>query len=248
MCHSDASRPPLPPIRGAATDDGPLELHAADGNRLQAYAARAQEPSGSGMVVMPDVRGLHQFYKDLAVRFAEAGFQAVAIDYFGRTADTDDRQEGFDWMTHVKQLKPEGVAADVAAGVAHLKGLDRDAPRAIFTVGFCMGGRESWRQSAMGHGLGGVIGFYGGQPKTLIPQVGEMKAPLLMLLAGEDGTPAQDFRDFEAALKDGGVEFESHTYPGAPHSFFDRSFSEHAAACDDAWRRILDFTERHTPA
>ena len=249
MCHSDISRPPLPPIRGAASDQGPLDLTASDGNRLLAYVARPAKPSGRGMVVMPDVRGLHEFYKDLARRFAEAGFEAIAIDYFGRTASTEDRSEAFDWMTHVKQLTPEGTASDVRAAVEHLRSEAGGKSEAIFTVGFCMGGRASWRQSAEGHGLAGAIGFYGGQPLSLEPVIPKLEAPLLLLLAGQDqATPADDFRKFEKLLRQAGVEYESHTYPDAPHSFFDRSFKEHAAACEDAWRRILDFTGRLTPA
>lgn len=248
MCHSDISRPPLPPIRGAATDEGPLDLTARDGNRFMAYAARPAKPSGRGMVVMPDVRGLHEFYKDLARRFAEVGFEAIAIDYFGRTAKTEDRSEGFDFMTHVKQMTPEGTANDVRAAVEHLRSRDGGGSEAIFTVGFCMGGRSSWQQSAEGHGLAGAIGFYGGQPLSLEPLIPKLEAPLLLLLAGEDHTPAEDFRKFESLLGQAGIEYESHTYPGAPHSFFDRSFKEHAAACEDAWRRILDFTARRTPA
>src|SRR5205807_8580810 len=167
MCYSDEARPPLPPISGAAADQGELTLTAADGNKLAAYFARAEKPTGAGMVVLPDVRGLHEFYKDLARRFAEAGFEAIAIDYFGRTASTEDRSEAFDWMTHVKQLTPEGTASDVRAAVEHLRSEAGGNSEAIFTVGFCMGGRASWRQSAEGHGLAGAIGFYGGQPLTL---------------------------------------------------------------------------------
>src|SRR3981081_2199522 len=113
MCHSDDSRPPLPPISGAASDQGDLELTASDGNRFAAYFARAAEPSGAGMVVLPDVRGLHHFYKELAQRFAEAGIDAVAIDYFGRTAGIGDRSEGFDFMPHGEKTTSEGIAADV---------------------------------------------------------------------------------------------------------------------------------------
>ncbi len=69
-----------------------------------------------------------------------------------------------------------------------------------------------------------------------------MKAPLLMLLAGVDSTPREEFREFATKVRGQGIAVESRTYEGAPHSFFDRTFKEHQAACDDAWRRMLDFT------
>src|SRR6185437_854845 len=91
VCYDLDARPPLPPVLGAAAGSQDLVLTAGDGTQFAAYAARAATPSGAGIVILPDVRGLHQFYKDLAVRFAEAGVDAVAVDYFGRTAGMTGR-------------------------------------------------------------------------------------------------------------------------------------------------------------
>jgi carboxymethylenebutenolidase len=200
-------------------------------------------PNGAGVVVLPDVRGLHAFYRDLAEAFADAGVHAVAIDYFGRTATSDDRTEGsFDWQPHIAASTPKAIAQDVAAAVAHLRARPGGAASAVFTVGFCFGGSASWRQSAEGHDLSGCIGFYGGRPlERAGASIPDMRAPLLMLLAGVDSTPAEDFATFADRVRASGVAVESHTYPGAPHSFFDRSFDEHREACQDAWRRMLDF-------
>jgi carboxymethylenebutenolidase len=68
-----------------------------------------------------------------------------------------------------------------------------------------------------------------------------------MLLAGADKSIApESFDDLIAGLTARGVDVERHVYAGAPHSFFDRSFADHADACADAWTRILDFTDRHS--
>ena len=249
MCYSDDARPPLPPtVGGAASDHGDFHLTAADGNRFMAYHARAATPTGSGIVIMPDVRGLHPFYKELAIRFAEAGVDAVAMDYFGRTAESEDRGGAFDWKAEIMKLTPEGIAADVRTCVDYLATADGGRPRATFSVGFCMGGRHSWSQLAEGHGLAGAIGFYGGRPEQILPLVAQMQGELLFLLAGDDaGTPAEQFETVTREVRAGGVPVDSHTYPGAPHSFFDRSFTEHRGACDDAWRRMLEFMRRLTP-
>src|SRR5437868_15231103 len=124
MCYGDDARPPLPPISGAASDQGDLILTSADGVKNAAYFARAAKPSGAGMVILPDVRGLHQFYKELAQRFAEAGIDAVAIDYFGRTAGDGPRDESFEYRPHVEKTTPAGISADVSAGVEWLRSRD----------------------------------------------------------------------------------------------------------------------------
>ncbi|TME56282.1 MAG: dienelactone hydrolase family protein [Chloroflexi bacterium] len=246
MCYSDKARPPLPPIGGAAADQGEMTLHAADSNRFMAYFARAAKPTGAGMVVMPDVRGLHHFYKELAQRFAEAGIDAVAIDYFGRTAGLGDRSDSFEYMPHVEKTTPEGIAADTAAAMAYLKSKDGGAVKAVFTVGFCFGGSNSWNQSALNPGLNGCIGFYGRPPRSL-PFIDKMKAPLLLLIAGADAaTPREQFIEFDRKLSEVGVPHEMHIYEGAPHSFFDRTYEQWKEACDDAWRRMLAFVKKHS--
>jgi carboxymethylenebutenolidase len=244
MCYSDDARPPLPPVGGAASDQGDLDLTAADGNRLMAYFAHAEEPTGTGMVILPDVRGLHGFYRELAQRFAEAGIDAVAIDYFGRTAGHGPRDESFEYRPYFEKTTPADVKADTAAAVEWLRSPDGGAVRSVFTVGFCYGGAQSWRQSAAGHGLAGAIGFYG-MPSRVRDVVAQMEAPLLMLIAGADSTPLEEFQKFDQELTDAGKAHRMVVYDGAPHSFFDRTFADHKEACDDAWRQILAFVKEN---
>ncbi len=246
MCYGDHSRPPLPPISGAAADQGDMVLTAADGTKFAAYFARASKPTGAGMVVLPDVRGAHQFYKELAQRFAEAGIDSVAIDYFGRTAGIGDRSDAFEFMPHVQQTTAEGVAADTTAAIEYLRSKDGGAVKSVFTVGFCFGGSNSWNQSAMQDGLNGAIGFYG-RPMRTEPFLAKMKAPLLVFVAGADAaTPLEASMDFDKRLTEAGVEHETQVYPDAPHSFFDRTYEQWKEASDDAWRRILAFVKKHS--
>src|SRR5438093_662743 len=118
MCVDNDSRPPIRPIAGGSAGSRDLTLTSSDGTRFMAHTARASKPTGAGMVVIPDVRGLHPYYKELADRFAEVGVDAVAIDFFARTAPSDDRGESFDFMSHVPQTKPDLLQADIAAAVA----------------------------------------------------------------------------------------------------------------------------------
>jgi len=240
MCFDSDSLPPIPVISGAAISHDDLVLEAADGNRFAAFAASPDEPGATGIVILPDVRGLYRFYEELALRFAERGHAAVAFDYFGRTAGVEKRGDDFEYMEHVKETTPEGIQADVGACVAYLR--DHGAT-AIFTVGFCMGGRQSWLASAAGHGLAGAVGFYGRPPLEDAPR---MRGPLLALQAGADAHITHDDNAaFDAALTAAGVEHELVEYEGAPHSFFDRKQEEFQDASDDAWRRTLELIASH---
>jgi carboxymethylenebutenolidase len=241
MCYGDDARPPIPPSNGGGVaSSGDITLTARDGNEFMAYRARAVRPSGTGIVILPDVRGLHDFYKELADRFAEVGLDAVALDYFGRTAGMGSRDEGFVYRPHVDQTTPAGVDADTAAAIAYLRSEEGGAPQRVFTVGFCFGGSNSWRQSASQPGLAGAIGFYG-VPARIREHIGQMRAPLLLVVAGADFTPVEEYEKFCCELDETGVEHTMVVYDGAPHSFFDRTFAEHEAACADAWRQVLGF-------
>jgi carboxymethylenebutenolidase len=247
MCHELDSSPPIPQLTGAAVTHEDVVLEAADGTRLAAFAATPEEGSDVGIVILPDVRGLYRFYEELALRFAERGFPAVAIDYFGRTAGVAKREDEFPFMDHVAQTTPDAIQADVAAAVAYLRSPEGGGRTAIFTVGFCFGGRNSWFAAAGGHGLAGAIGFYGmpgernGQPGPA-ERAAEITAPILALQAGDDAhIPAADNAAFDEALTAAGVEHEIVTFDGAPHSFFDRHHAEFQAASDDAWQRVLAF-------
>src|SRR2546421_2094159 len=121
MCFELDSIPPIPVISGAAVSHDDLVLEAAGGNRFAAFIATPEEEKRVGVVVLPDVRGLYRFYEELALRFAERGYTALAIDYFGRTAGIEKRGEDFEYMPHVQQTTPEGVQADTLAAVEHLR-------------------------------------------------------------------------------------------------------------------------------
>ena len=249
MCFDHDSSPPVPVISGASVSHDELVLEARDGNRFAAFLATPDEAAEKGIVILPDVRGLYRFYEELALRFAERGYAALALDYFGRTAGVEKRGDDFEYWPHVEAVSPEEIQTDVAAAVEHLRSV---GVASVFTVGFCMGGRQSWLAAAGGHGLAGAVGFYGrpgesadGSPGP-VQQASQIEAPVLALQAGADqNITAEHNEAFERALSEAGVEHELVVYEGAPHSFFDRKQDEFAAASEDAWTRVLEFVERH---
>ncbi len=258
MCFDLDSRPPIAPIAGGALDSAPLMLTAADRNRFAAFRARAAEPTGAGVVILPDVRGLNPFYEELALRFAEHGIDALAIDWFGRTAGPEPRGDDFEHMPHVERTTWPGISADIVAAVEELRARDGDraAPKAVFTIGFCMGGRMSFLAATLGLDLAGVIGLYGTlvgpwrndapEPVEAASRVG---SPVLGLFGGADPViKPEHIAAFDAALSAAGVDHRVVSYPGAPHSFFDRKAAEFADASAAAWDEVLTFVRERTSA
>lgn len=252
MCYDDNARPPIPPVEGGSAHGEDIVLTAADGTRFAAYSAYPDTPPGAQVIIYPDVRGLHQFYKELALRLAESGIRAVAIDYFGRTAGLTSRDDSFEFMPHVQQLHLDTFFADVRAAQEHLRST-QGGNLPTFPVGFCLGGTLSFLSGTHDFGFAGLVGFYAGMSRnidgkgTLLDRAGEIKYSVLGLFGGADqGIPNDQVQALDQKLADAGVEHEIISYPGAPHSFFDRRATEYAEASTDAWKRVLGFITAHS--
>lgn len=247
MCFDRDALPPDPARSGMLAGSETTVLVADDGNHVAATIARTLE-TAAGVVIIPDVRGLHRYYERLAEHLADAGVPAIAIDPYGRTAGAEHRDDDFDYRPHREAVRDEGMRADVRAAAELLR--EHGATRAL-TMGFCFGGRASLMQASQ-EGIDGVIAFYGpptqGQEEGRSPldevQEGLVRAPVLGLYGGADrGIPVADVEAYDRALEDAGVEHRLVVYPDAPHSFFDRTMSEHAEICREAWAAVLGFID-----
>ncbi len=249
MCYDLDARPPLPPISGAAVDAEDIVLTAADGNRFSAYMARSASNKGAQVLIFPDVRGLHAFYKDLAERFAGTGIPALAIDYFGRTAGITPRDDKFEYPPHVEKMTIPTFLQDVQAALDYLR--QNNTKDRVFIVGFCRGGTLALHTAGENLGLAGIIPFYSGLSRpvpgakgTTLERAAHVRCPVLGLFGGADpNIPESDREQLDKRLDAAGVRHEIVVYPGAPHSFFDRRQVEFADASADAWKRMLNFIE-----
>lgn len=255
MCYDDKARPPAPPNRGGEAHSEDIELEGADGNRFAACIARSSNPIGAQVLIYPDVRGLHGFYRALAIRFAEQGIDALAIDYFGRTAGLTPRDDSFEYMPHVGQMRLPSFYSDVTSALAYLQS-GENANRPTFIVGFCMGGTLTLLTGTQSFKLAGLIPFYAGMSRkfgadspTVLEVAQDVHYPVLGLFGGADqGIPLEQVRQLDEELDTAGVEHNIIVYEGAPHSFFDRKAVEFAETSADAWNQLLDFISTHTAA
>jgi carboxymethylenebutenolidase len=253
MCFDHDAHPPelpadlrLPRLAGGAATEL-LELTSADGTRFSAAIADPGRASGVAVAIIPDVRGLYPFYIELAERFAEAGHPAIAVDPFGRTAGLGPRDEHFEYAPHVKETRPEQVQADVGAALRVAR--ERTGAPGAATVGFCFGGMQSFLAATSADlALDGAVGFYGAlDPARLgarspLEHAAQTRCPVLGLFGGADhAIPVEQVEELDRRLDASGARHEIVVYPGAPHSFFDRSYEQHAEASEDAWRRVLAF-------
>ncbi len=195
-----------------------------------------------GVVVVQEWWGLNDNIREVADRFAEAGFVALAPDlYFGETAtEPDDARKlamalQWDEALHVIQ-----VAVDTLVGRPEVK------PERVGLTGFCMGGGLAWHASAKLSGLGAVVPFYGGGPEMTQEEVDRIQVPVLALFGELDrGVTPEVAHRRDAMMARAAVAHETIVYPGAEHAFFNQSRAAYnPEAADDAWRRMIGLFRR----
>ena len=244
---------PAPP---AAVREEDRTIRAGDGADLREFLALPATGFRRGAVlIIHDIWGYTDFYKDLARRITEHGHAAVLVDFFGRQGDlpesmraperTGSKPEAMARaVQRAQQLSDERFLADMQTAVDDLQA--RGASR-VACWGFCMGGRLAYVAAARVRGIAGVVAYYGhlrAEPGRLSPLqlAAEIRIPLLGVFGGADpGIPADQIAAFQDALT---TDKEVVTYPGAPHGFLRYGATEHKAAIDDALRRTYRFFAR----
>jgi carboxymethylenebutenolidase len=210
---------------------------------LQAAWAQAAQPRG-GVLVIHENKGLNDYIRSVAGRFAGIGYSALAIDLLSAQGGTAKFADPAEATAALGKLPPEDAIADLKSGIDELQ---RRVPgKKVAAVGFCMGGGFVWRLLASGEPrLAAAVPFYGPTPDN--PDFSGSKGVAVLGIYG-----AQDQRVnasepvARAALEKAGLVFELVTEPDANHAFFnDTGDRYNAAAADDAWRRVQDWFTEH---
>ena len=230
-----------------------IELSTADGP-MAVYEAVPEGNARGAVIVIQEAFGVNEHIQDVARRFAEEGYHAVAPAIFhragGGTAPYDDFSKV---MPLFEGLTDDGVLMDVDAVIDHLH--EAGFPDStIGIVGFCFGGRVTFLIAAR-RKIGAGVGFYGGgithnsqgMAGPLASEAGSLQTPWLGLFGDEDAMiPVDGVEDLRASLGDASVKTDIVRYPGAGHGFHcDARESYHEDSAKDGWRRALDWFSGH---
>ena len=254
MCTApgDGVGPPAP----AVVREEERTIRAGEGADLREFLALPATGFRRGAVlIIHDIWGYTDFYKDLARRITEHGHAAALVDFFGRQGDLPESMRAPERtgtkpdamaraMQRAQQVSDERFLADMQTAVDDL--LTRGASR-VAGWGFCMGGRLAYVAAARVSGMAGVVAYYGhlqAEPGRLSPLqlVSDIKIPILGVFGGADpGIPPEQIAAFEDGLK---TDKEIVIYPDAPHGFLRYGATDHRAAIDDALQRTFRFLSR----
>lgn len=232
----------LPPGMADAKPAEPVFWPGPRGQLGGAWA-EAPEPRG-GVLVIHENKGLNDWARSVAGRFAGAGYSALAIDLLSQEGGTGRFPDPAQAVAALSKMAPERFAADMKSGVAELQ--RRVAGRKTAVVGFCFGGGLVWQLLSSGapH-LAAAVPFYGPLPDD--PDfAGSKGVAVLGIYAALDTRVTGSKPAAKAALDRAGLVTDLVVEPDADHAFFnDTGPRYNAAAAADAWRRVLDWFGRY---
>jgi carboxymethylenebutenolidase len=215
------------------------------GPRGELQAAWAEAPKArGGVLVVHENKGLNDYIRSVAGRFAGIGYSALAIDLLSAQGGTGSFADPAEATAALGKLAPGDAVADMKSGVGELE--RRVGGKKIAAVGFCMGGGMVWSLLASGEPrLSAAVPFYGPTPDN--PDFsGSKDVAVLGIYAGQDQRVNAGEPTVRAALEKAGLVFELVTEPDANHAFFnDTGDRYNATAAQDAWRRVQDWFAQH---
>jgi carboxymethylenebutenolidase len=229
-------------------------------DRIKAYAAWVRRDERlPAVIVIPDVRGLTEHYRDIARRLANEAVFALAIDLYSREGapELTDIESALRWM---RQLDDRRVLADVDAAVRFLGSRPEVRFRSIGITGFCMGGQYALMAACTVPNIVACVSFYGMlryaettplKPESALDMAPRLSCPYLGLFGEDDALiPRADIKELESILRRNGKTFQTKIYPGAGHAFFNdtRPDAYRPEAAKDAWTRALAFFRTHLDA
>ena len=237
------------PVSGTVSPDdaavvaGPVEF-PGEGATLLGYLARPNlEGAFPVVLVCHENRGLTDHIRDVARRFAKAGYVALAVDLLSRQGGTDvvgsaqvpgalgntsPDQFVQDFVSGWKYLQTQPFADSRRAGEADRVGM----------TGFCFGGGVTWRVATQMPELKAAVPFYGPHPD--LADVPNITAPMLAIYGELDSRINQGIPAIEAAMLQNNKVYEKVIYPNADHAFHNDTGSRYnAQAAQDAWARTL---------
>ena len=230
----------------------------ADGATINAYLAT---PAGDGpfpgVFVIHHLPGWDSGTKEIARRFAAAGYNALCPNLYARQGIEVDPDDAAAATREAGGIPDDQFVGDAKAALDTLRSLPTSNGK-VGCIGYCSGGRHSFL-TAISLPLDAAVDCYGafvtgtvpdGFPlkvTPLIDRTSDLTCPLLGLFGNDDQFPSPEQVDeLEAALEEAGKAYEFHRYDGAGHAFFsvDRTAYRPEAAVD-GWQRIFEFFGQH---
>ncbi len=212
-----------------------------------AYFAAPTEGVVPGVLVVQEIFGVNPHIRSVADRLAEAGYAALAPDFFWPAKpgvqlgyEGDDFQEAISLMG---QVDLDDAVDDAKAALAYLGARSETQGQRQGVTGFCWGGLMTYLISAR-LSPDCAASYYGGRIANFLDEASNINCPILFHLGDQDQSiPMDQVEQIQSAVANL-PSAEVYVYEGANHGFHcDARGSYNAASAQQAWSRTLQLFE-----
>jgi dienelactone hydrolase len=201
-----------------------------------------------GVLVCHEGPGLDDGTRGRAVRLAELGYVAFALDYHGDGVPLTDRAA---MMARLGELSAEPLRtrALASAGLDVLLAEPRTDRSKVASIGYCFGGTMTFELARSGADLLAAVGFHAGLRTTRPDDAVNIRAKVLALIGADDPmVPIEQRQDFEEEMRAGQVDWVLQIFGGAQHSFTNPAaknidlpgIAYHESTDRRSWKAMLD--------
>jgi len=252
-------------IPGAVTDlsrvRGEQVKLKSGADTIDAYVARpSQAGNYPGIVVIHEAFGLVEHICDIARRFANIGYNAIAPDLYTRKGGPSDPSDINTVFPVMFGLPDAQAVQDLEAAAAYLRGLP-GATAKVGAIGFCSGGRHTLLFACSSNKVDAAVDCWGGfihratpdaettpaRPKPILDLVGQLHCPLFGVFGVEDQNPPVAMADeLKSRAQRAGKDVTTKVYQNAGHAFLaDYRPSYREGPAQELWNDIVPFFQNH---
>ena len=218
--------------------------YTVDGAEYEGYLAEATRDSKGLVIIIHDWDGLDDYERTRAEMLADQGYDAFAIDIYGKGNRPQEREKK---MTEVRKLYSdrETMRTRILASLDVGRGQSGETDAVI--MGYCFGGGATLdlARSGEGENISGFATFHGGLATPEGANYDATEAPILILHGGADaGIPNSDAAALADELEAANVPYQLEIYSGAPHAWTVFGSDRYRELADaQSWSAFSDFIE-----
>jgi carboxymethylenebutenolidase len=197
------------------------------------------------IIVIHENRGLTDWVRSAADQLAALGYLAIAPDLLSGFDTTHQRTIEFADADQAKKaiydLNPDQITQDLLAVQKYVAALPSSNGKTA-VIGFCWGGRQSFRFATDAPGVSATLVFYGPAP-TDDASLRAISAPVYGFYGGRDERIDATIPQTREQMKRLGKTYEVEVYDGAGHAFMRDGDDPDGSAAnkkarDAAWGKI----------
>ena len=199
-----------------------IVIPTLDKGAMNAYIAMPAVTPAPAVIVIQEIFGINQGIREKCNWLASQGFVACAPDLFWRI------QPGIELSDQIQEQLERAFELfglfDVEKGIEDIRATRHtltghaQCTGKVATLGYCLGGKLAYLTSCRTD-INASVGYYGVGIEGLLVEANNIKNPLMLHVAEEDGFVP---KEAQQQIKDGlgnNDHITLHFYPGMDHAF-----------------------------